>query len=153
MTNPNDILDAYDELVRLVDILGTDTVRQLVDRATQRQAVAPAASSPIGKVVNFAFDTDGVTIDSTLNPDHPLTDHIRKIAKATGRQAVINAGGCPWCGLDIGKNTMFRHLNNAHRDDLEQLYVDEGTKGLQTVFGIPYQTAYGWASKLDGEAA
>ena len=126
MTNPNDILDAYDELVRLVDILGTDTVRSILDRACGRPATTDAA--PLATVTE---------IDKPTPPAHRASE----------------TGGCPWCGLDIGKNTMFRHLNNIHRADLEQLYVDDGTKGLQTVFGIPYQTAYGWACKLDGEAA
>lgn len=126
MTNPNDILDAYDELVRLVDILGAHNVRSILDRACGRPAATDTAPP--------------ATVTGIDEPTPPA-------------QRASDIGGCPWCGLDIGKNTMFRHLNNIHRADLEQLYVDEGTRGLQTVFGVPYGTAWNWARKLDGEAA
>lgn len=153
MTNPNDILDAYDELVRLVDILGPDHLHALVDRACARRAAVQGDPKVIGKIIDIASNSDGLTVDFTLNTDaYPirLADHVRKIAqeKPSPKQT-----GCPWCGLDIGKNTMFRHLNNTHRADLEQLYVEDGIKGLQDTFGVPYGTAWNWARKLDGEAA
>lgn len=126
-TNPNDILDAYDELVRLVTILGPDTVRNLLDRACGRTTVEP----------------------------EPAVRRLEPVAPTPSSPPVspANETTCPWCGIETTKNTMFRHLNNTHRADLEQLYVDEGTKGIQDTFGVSYATAWNWARKLDGEAA
>lgn len=134
MTNPNDILDAYDELVRLVDILGPDTVRNLLDRACGRCAEVGVKTTNVISISTIQVPAE------QLEPSSPPAHRASET-------------GCPWCGLDIGKNTMLRHLNHTHRDDLEQLYVDDGIKGLQTVFGIPYGTAWNWARKIDGEAA
>ena len=140
MTNPNDILDAYDELVRLVTILGADTIRSILDRVCGRCAETAAKTSLNNKV----------WVDSPKEKSATVTAIVAKALPPAQRAS--ETGGCPWCGLDIGKNTMFRHLNNAHRADLEQLYVEDGTKGLQDTFGVPYGTAWNWARKLDGEA-
>jgi len=124
VTNPNDILDAYDEIARLVNLLGIDTIQQLLDRAAGW--IAMPAEPP-------------------AEPDPEPADDPPTL--------VLHTTGCPWCGLDIGKNTMLRHLMKSHRTDLEQLYIDDGTKGLQDTFSVPYATAWNWARKLDGEAA
>lgn len=122
VTTPNDILDAYDEIARLVNTLGIDTIQQLVDR------VAGWIATPTQPLADPEPTDDPPTL-------------------------VLHTTGCPWCGLDISKNTMLRHLNTAHGDDLEQLYIDDGIKGLQDTFGVPYATAWNWARKIDGEAA
>jgi len=159
VTNPNDILDAYDELVRLVDTLGADTIRSILDRACERTTVEPEPAvrwlEPIGKVVNSTNDLTGLVVDIELNENGIEIAKRAGFLKSKSSPPVspTSETTCPWCGIETTKNTMFRHLNNTHRADLEQLYVDDGIKGIQDVFALPYQTAYGWACKLDGEAA
>lgn len=133
-TNPNDILDAYDELVRLVTILGPDTIRNLLDRACGRCAETGVKTTNVISISTIQVPAE--QLEPSSPPAHPASETT-----------------CPWCGIQTTKNTMFRHLNNTHRTDLEQLYVDDGIKGIQDTFGVSYQTAWNWARKLDGEAA
>jgi hypothetical protein len=122
VTNPNDIIDAYEELKRLHAILGGDTLQQLIDRIAMTPYVMPVNEPEPSPPVRLVSEPDS-------------TD------------------GCPWCSEEVNARKLYRHVITRHRDDLEEVYADDGVKGIQETFTLNYQTAYGWAQRMTGEAA
>jgi len=149
VTNPNDILDAYDELVRLVDILGADDLRTLVDRACGQ----PAPLHIVGEQGPEPVDSLRFAVNRNLDDRTIGEVEVLEVGTPPVNDGDTPADGCPWCTANVRPRLLWRHVNTAHRDDLEQLYVEDGIKGLQDTFGVPYGTAWNWARKLDGEAA
>jgi len=154
VTNPNDIIDAYDELRRLATILDHDDLRTVVERALLEHR--PPALTIVGEQgpEHITFDGDiTVEIAQAFDAVNRRLSPIELVGEDKTAGDTGTGITCPWCTADVRPRLLWRHLNSAHREDLHELYAEDGTKGLQDTFGIAYQTAYGWGQRITGEAA
>ena len=135
-TNPNDIIDAYEELKRLAKILGAHTLGTLVER-----------------VANEADQREWIALINDEDPREGGPEQSPPARLASVSDTTDETNGCPWCSEEVNARKLYRHVITRHRADLEEVYAEDGVKGVQETFTLNYQTAYGWAQRLTGEAA
>lgn len=156
--NPNDIIDAYEELERLFVILGPTTMHSVIDRVASRQpepatTITVSDESPmLAPVIEPALDavrTARASIETAIDDVATLRDAVDAIADTS----TDGDKTCIYCGESGGSHWYGRHMRNSHWDDVTVEYAETGIPGLQETFDLSYATAYNWARRIDGNIA